>query len=300
VTSQTPVAHGAPLLSLAEQRYLERLSLAVRKVGHQLGARAGQRRTPAADYVDRRPYSPGDDRRHIDWHAAARHAEVLVKIGRAPQATDLHLIIDRSPSLWRWPGRWRQLKRVAAALGWMALSQGDRLGASLAPEDPAASWQPRRGASQAGAWLAWLAALDGAACERSELGPTMRSWRRLAGSGGLLVLLTDGWLDEDIEALLQVPAGRWTVLLCCLQGPADSLPPAMGAQTLQDSESGALLDVNLDSGQVEAYNTRLAARSEGLRAIAAARGHRSLVVLEDDSLEAAVLPFLDLRLASRR
>lgn len=300
MTSEIDAGREAPLLTLAERRYLERLSLAVRKVGHQVGDRAGQRRVPAADYVDRRPYSPGDDRRHIDWHAVARQDEVLVKVGRSPQATDVQLIIDRSPSLWRWPERWRQLKRVAAAIGWMALSQGDRLGASLAPEDEAAGWLPRRGPAQAAAWMAWLTALDGADCRRSELGPTLRRWRSRAGAGGLLILLTDGWLDEDIEALLQVPAGRWTVGLCTIQGAADALPPALGAQTFQDSENGAQIDLDLDQGQVQVYWERLAARAESLRAIAAARGHRSILVTEGDPLDKVVLPFLDLRLASRR
>ncbi len=290
----------SPLLSVAERRYLERLSLAVRRVGGQVGARAGQRRVPAADYVDRRPYSPGDDRRHIDWHAAARHDEVLVKIGRAPQSSDVHLIIDRSPSIYRWPARWLHLRRVAAAIGWMALAQGDRLGAGCAPGGEEDDWQPRRGASHGAQWLSWLADLSGADCQRSQLGPALRRWRRRAGAGGLLVLLTDGWLDEDLESLVHLPASRWTVQLCTIEGPADTGPALLGPLTLQDSESGARIDVDLDAGRMDEVRAALAARAEGMRAIAAARGHRAQRLPEGSPLDLAVLSFLDLRLANRR
>ncbi len=297
-----PGTAEAPLLDEAALRRLERLSLSVRAVSDAVGGRPGIRRMPAADFVDHRPYSPGDDRRHIDWHAAARHDGLLVKVGRVPQSADVHLLIDRSPSVSMWPAKWRQLRRVAAALGWMALSGGDRLAAHAVPAlDPRSeAWSLALGAGQARRWLAWLGALRGAACSRTLLSPTIRDLQSRSGPGGILIILSDAWLNEDIDRVIALPQGRWNLLFCTVLDRSEWDPGFDGPVLLQDSEGRQTLELDIGEPDRVAYLQQLQRRGEMVSAMARARGHEHVLISSDTPLETALVPYLRLRAVLRR
>jgi uncharacterized protein (DUF58 family) len=278
-------------------RRIERLSLRARRAVGPVGGRPGPRRTPAADFVDHRPYSPGDDRRHIDWHAAARHDEVFVKIGRAPQAASVHVVLDVSPSMWRWPAKRRLAAELTAALGWMALAHGDRLTvAGCAASDPHPTWGPASGAGRGPGLLAWLGALAPAPGVGSRLGPTVEGLVRAAPAGGLLVLVSDLWLADDLDATLRLaPPPRWETLLLQVLDRSELDPPHEGALALVDGETGAVVTVTVDDSVRAQYRQALNGRFERLRALATQRGAGHAVIPGDWPLEQAVLPYLQRR-----
>ncbi len=278
-------------------RRLERLRLRARRAAGIVGGRPGPRRTPAADFVDHRPYSPGDDRRHIDWHAAARHEDVFVKIGRAPQAASVHLVLDLSPSMSAWGAKRTLSMQLAAALGWMSLTGGDRLTmATCPPSAPAPVWGPATGARRAPGMLAWLASLDPAAARATELLPVVDGLARAAPAGGLLVLVSDLWLADDLDATLRrVPPPRWETLVLQLLDPSELDPDLSGACLVLDAESGAAVRLSVDEGVRTAYRQALGERMERLRAVAAARGATYAMLPADWPMEQAVVPFLQRR-----
>jgi uncharacterized protein (DUF58 family) len=51
------------------------------------------------EFSKHRDYVPGDDLRHIDWNALARHDTKLIKTFRAEREAPLHLLIDTSASM---------------------------------------------------------------------------------------------------------------------------------------------------------------------------------------------------------
>ncbi len=51
------------------------------------------------EFAKHRPYTPGDELRHIDWNALARHDTKLVRTFRAEREAPLHLLIDGSASM---------------------------------------------------------------------------------------------------------------------------------------------------------------------------------------------------------
>lgn len=302
--SSAPAAPPAPaapaepaLFDDAFLRRIERLSLRARRAVGPVGGRPGPRRTPAADFVDHRPYSPGDDLRHIDWHAAARHDEVFVKIGRAPQAASVHLVLDISPSMWAWPAKRLLASQLAAALGWMALANGDRLtvAASAAAHGPS-TWGPASGTARGPGLLGWLGGLAPGPGAQSRLGPTVEGLVRAAPAGGLVVLLSDLWLADDLDAILRLtPPPRWEMLLLQVLDRVELDPPHTGALNLTDSETGAALALFVDEGVRVAYRRALNGRLEILRGLATARGADHAVIPADWSLEQAVLPYLQRR-----
>lgn len=278
----------------ATLRRLERLALATRRVAGESGARPGGRRTPAADFVDHRPYSPGDDQRHIDWPAAARHDEVFVKVGHVPQAARVYLLLDTSASVAADPAKWRLARQVGAALGWLSLACGDRLVLQAFPPPAVGGrWGPASGSGQCADLLAHLGRLGPAAGAGTALGATVRRLADRATAGGLVAIISDLWLSDDLDvALAALPTGRWDVLVIHILGRAELEPDADGALELCDAETGDTLPLAVDGALRAAYRAALTARIERVRACVTGRGGEHVLVPADWPLERAITPFL--------
>ena len=74
------MADARSLLDPAFVRELEALRrrLAVTVRSGAAGERASQRRGGSAEFLDHRPYAPGDDLRRVDWAAFARTGEPVL------------------------------------------------------------------------------------------------------------------------------------------------------------------------------------------------------------------------------
>jgi len=98
--------------------------------GWLTGEHAGRRRGFASDFSEHRDYVPGDDLRHLDWKAYARRDRFYVRQFEEEARICINIILDTSDSM-RYQSDdavFSKLKYgaiVAAALGWVALSQGD-------------------------------------------------------------------------------------------------------------------------------------------------------------------------------
>jgi len=109
---------------------LDRLSLVSRRL--RAGQIQGERRSPnrggSVEFADFRTYAPGDDFRQIDWNAYARLERLFVKLFVAEEDLTVHLLLDASQSMaWGEPDKWRFGRRLAAALGYVALVGLDRV-----------------------------------------------------------------------------------------------------------------------------------------------------------------------------
>src|SRR5262249_52929931 len=106
-------------LSLVSRRVFPRQLLAQRRT-MQLGG--------GIEFADHREYTPGDDFRYLDWNVLARHDELLLK--RFQEEEDLHvyLLLDCSRSMaYGDPVKFDYARQVAAALGYIALADLDRV-----------------------------------------------------------------------------------------------------------------------------------------------------------------------------
>ena len=282
-------------------RRLERLSLRVGRLTGAVGSRPGVRRTPAADFIDHRPYSPGDDLRHIDWPAAARHEDVFVKVGRAPQAAQVHLLVDLSTSMVADPAKRRLALELVAALGWLSLVNGDRVTVGCLPMAADESlraplWGPASGAGFGRGLLRFLADLPREVPGVSRVAPSLARLVRMAPVGGRLVLVSDLWVADDLEmALAMVPPPRWEVLVLQVLGRGELEPELAGLVELVDSETGERTDLLVDENLRAAYRSALNARLERLRTLLGARGAEHALLPADWPLEQAVVPYLQRR-----
>lgn len=135
-SGRRPVAAPTGDLLLDEDllRTLEQAALAqgTRRPRRIAGNRRSPHRAPAAEFVEHRAYTPGDDLRRVDWHAQARLGAYVVRLGEQPASGLVRLVVDASASMrFGAPNKLRRALQLAVAIGYVALSELDRV--SLEP-----------------------------------------------------------------------------------------------------------------------------------------------------------------------
>ncbi len=119
-----------PLSRELLRRY--RVEARKRSQAGQVGAHLVRRRGQSLELRDLAPYLAGDDVRHIDWQASARHGlehELLVRQYDAEEALDLLISIDNRPSM-AYPSSAPKLQIacwLAQAVTVIATTWGDRV-----------------------------------------------------------------------------------------------------------------------------------------------------------------------------
>lgn len=277
-----------PLLEPAVLARLERLQLATRRplAGHL----AGEHRSPAfgtsIDFADYREYSPGDDVRRIDQSLFARLDILLVRLFEAEEDLAVRVLVDTSGSMAH-GGKLDQATRVAAALGFVALTRRDGVSVHRFPFDRGA---PRfRGRAGVPALFAHLEALSAAGTTGLVAAATGLLAR--PGRPGLSILISDLLTPEWPEGLRRLPARRGDVLVVHVLAE-DDLRPIVAAEELAgdlelvDAETGGRVAVSASRATLEAFERRAAAWADDVAARCRQAGATYVRVMAADDLPA--------------
>jgi uncharacterized protein (DUF58 family) len=243
-------------LSLFEEGFLHRLErLNFRTAPSLRGVMVGEQRSrilrPALDFSDHRPYSTGDDLRHVDWNAYARHEELFVKLGESTQGIDLHILLDYSRSMTWEPGwqptdyrlnhpsshpathpanqpppppitKWASARRLGGALAYLGLSGGERLIITPFAHELGQSFGPTHGKRRAIPALQFLSSLAPAPAPAqpvdSGLVHCLTAYAQSHPRGGLLILISD-----LLDAVSSIDPGQGAVWLA--EGLRQLTPP---------------------------------------------------------------------------
>lgn len=252
--STTP-GPGARLLDPAFLAKMERLSLLVRRV-HRSGAR-GERRSPTLgrglEFADYRSYQAGDDFRYIDWHIFSRLERLFVKLFSEEEDLTVHLLVDASRSMaWGAPAKLDYAIRVAAALGYIGLTNLDRVGAATFTDRADRTLAPARSRAAVFALFDFLA--GAAARGRSDLAAAVRDYGMRTRRRGLLVVISDLMVPEGVEpGLLAARYYGFEPFLVHLLAEEEIAPVVAGDLRLVDSETGTAVEVTADAAALAAY-----------------------------------------------
>jgi len=274
---------GEALGWLSQLRYQTRN----RRRGGTWGERRSTRRGVGLEFADYRDYTPGDDPRRVDWNLYARLDRPYVRLHEEEEDLAVTVLLDGSGSM-AW-GRWPAAQQLAAALGALALLNGDQLaGGLLQGSDLTAAWGPGRGRARLVAWEQWIAALAPAAA--TALGPALRAYASRQTRPGLLLLLTDGYDPPGLAAGFTALAGRGhEIILLHLLTPEELNPTLRGDLRLIDSESGARRELTIDRAALTAYHRRFTRWQDDLRALAGQHGGRYAPLRTDAPLKRLLL-----------
>ena len=94
--------------------------------GQNRADRLTPKRGRGLEFADHRPYTPGDDFRHIDWKAYKRLHRLLLRLFDEERDLPIYLMLDVSRSMAE-PAKFDMARRIAAALCYIGLVHLDRL-----------------------------------------------------------------------------------------------------------------------------------------------------------------------------
>jgi uncharacterized protein (DUF58 family) len=269
------------LLDPAFARELEALRrrMLIRARSGAGGDHLAKRRGSSAEFLEHRPYAPGDDLRRIDWLAYARTGEPVFKLFRAEEDVIVRLVVDASASLMETkpgePSKIDVAKRLAASIGYMALAESERAQVITASDGLKRVREPARGR---GALPKLLRDLDEITAEgRTDLAKAIDGTVLRSDRPGMLVIVSD-FFDAGpmANAVTRAASAGHDVALVQVLSPDELAPPYEGDIALEDAETGAVVEVTLDARAIDAYMERLNAFLLSLRALA--KKHRGIYV----------------------
>ena len=207
--------------------------------------------------------------------------------------------------------KWVYARRVAAALGYVALTSGDRL-TVVKLQTPNSKLQspisilhspspilppqfgPVRGRGHALRLFEWLGGLQ--ARGATDLNAGLRAYAVAASRPGLVVLISDLLSPSGYaEGLTRLAARGHGVAVLHTLSPDEVEPPLAGDLRLRDVETGEPQEVTVDGGTRALYRRRLAAWREEIRATCRARDVHYVPIETDTPFDRVVL--YDLRRA---
>ena len=245
------------MLNPDELRQLRRLSL---QAGRQVDSLMGGRHRSAFKgqglvFEEVRPYTRGDDVRHIDWKVTARAQAPHIKRFREERQQTLLLAVDVSGSMSTGSGgqdggtdKALQMARVAGGLAYAATQSGDRVGL-LRFSDQEESYLPPR-ANKAHAWGVIRALFEQDSASRgTDLATAIDGLARRLKRRTLLVLVSDFMDPGPWQKPLAVLASRHGVHAFLIHDPIETTMPGLGLVELQDAENGKRRLVDLSKFQ---------------------------------------------------
>ena len=237
-------------MATAPERLLLRLEWKVvrRLDGRLQGDHRTAHRGSGIDFTGLRPYTDGDDARHIDWNVTARLDEPHLRVFTEDRELTVWLVLDRSASMAAGrPGRGKHdvLAELALVLARLFGRGGNRVGALLFDTGMLRVVPPgtsRRHALRIGAELQRTAEVRGGAT--TDLAEMLDAAGRLARRRALVVVLSDFIGDGDWERSLQRLARRHEVVALRIVDTADDVLPEAGLIVVEDAETGEQLVVD--------------------------------------------------------
>jgi uncharacterized protein (DUF58 family) len=282
-------------VSIADEtfRQFDRLALVSRRParGGTGGEHHSRRPAPSTDFVDYRPYQPGDDFRRIDWNVYGRLGSLQLKLTEGRERLDVFVILDCSSSMaYGTPDKLQYAAQLVAALAYIGTSRTDAVHiACLAQPAAAARFGPFSRRARLPELARQLSSVAAAGLVDLSLGLS-ECIPDGAPSTSLAIVVSDLLSPNGVASGLATLQARVAdVAVLHLISPEELEPQISGEVELIDAESGAALELGISLGTLAAYRARLAAWLDERAAECRRRGLRYIRVTTDRPLAAVVL-----------
>jgi uncharacterized protein (DUF58 family) len=237
--------------------------------GTTLSNRAGS----SLEFKDHRAYEPGDDLRHIDWHAYARTDQLTIKLYREEVIPHIDIVLDGSRSM--------DLEDTEKGGGGVALAAFFAGAAGRAGYSHTA-WLMTERFTPIANGKASPALWDGVRFDHvGGPGPGSPTWR----PRGTRVLISDLlWLGDPLTTLRPFSERSAVTVVVQLLARADVEPPEGKSLRLVDSETGELREIHVDAVAARRYREGLARHQENWHLACRQVGATFLSVVAEDLL----------------
>jgi uncharacterized protein (DUF58 family) len=300
--SEPDTTHHGRFIAPTVLSSLANLELVARTVAE--GTLMGLHRTPkfgfSQEFAEYRAYEPGDDLRHIDWNVYARSDRTYIKRFSGDTNNHVMVLVDQSSSMGvntsseKYVSKCDYARFMAAAFVYLAARQHDAIGLLLF-SDAIGAYRPPSTRPTSVRMLYHL--LDDMQCTGGSNWhlPLAHVQSRLH-KRSLLVVISDFYTDPAglREVLKGLAARGHDLLLVHVLDPAERKVALTDAVTLEDSESGAVMEVSPDE-MAAGYETRLRLHVDELKQAVLDAGGHYLGVTTDQPLDRTLADYLRFR-----
>lgn len=227
------------------------------------------------DFDRVRDYVPGDDVRSIDWNVTARTGTPHIKLFTEERELTLMLMIDVSASsaFGSVRGTKRELStEVAGVLAASAIRNQDKVGLVLFTDEVELYIPPAKGRTHI-LRLIREALFFEPGGRGTDINVALDFVNQMVKRRSVVFLVTDFSLTGNFDAelaevrrKLQVTAKHHDMIAVSVNDPREGALPNVGRLTVEDSETGELVEIDTASSRVRAeYGKKAAARRERVR-----------------------------------
>ncbi len=270
------------------------------------GERRSKARGQSVEFADYRSYVAGDDFRHLDWNLYGRLDKLFLKLYEEERELPVRIFLDASESMtFGTPPKFDFARRVAAAIGYVALCGFDRVTIQVFPELDTKA--PNTDAAALSAELAARGGLRAVRGRKSSLqffqnlsqlsargsadfNDSMRRGALMARHTGVAVILSDfldpGGYETGLNALI---SRGFQVNAVQILAPEELNPSTFGDLRLVDSETGTMQEVTFGKYRLKAYQQTVQNFCQRLREFCSGRGVSFFSVSSDMALEQLLL-----------
>ncbi len=273
---------------------LDQLEIVSRKIfrGKMRGERRSKRRGESVEFADHRSYVPGDDLRFLDWNVMARLDKLFLKLFLEEEDLHVSLLLDVSKSMdWGEPSKSLYVRRVAAALAYIGLSNFDRVslyGFSDGLTHQLAGVRGRRRVAKVMEFLTNMECAGG-----SNLAAACKQFAIRHPQPGILLILSDFFDKGGFEAGFRYLLGRnFDLYAMQVLSPEEIEPGLTGDLQLQDVEDNDLAEVTVSRALLNRYKHNLEAYCTSLKEYCTRRGINYLFTSTDTPFDQIILSYL--------
>ncbi|HUQ07534.1 MAG TPA: DUF58 domain-containing protein [Kofleriaceae bacterium] len=221
-------------------------------------------------FSDVRQYYPGDDVRSIDWNVSARMNVAHVKQFVEERDRTVNLVVDMSASMFF--GTVSASKRqiaaeLAAVVAFSAIKNNDRVGLYLLTDKVELYVPPKKGKRHVLRVIGEILAFEPQS-RGTDLEKGLDFLGKIARRRSVVFFVSD-FLSDGWERAMRVASRRHELVPVVVSDPAELTLPDVGLVTVEDFESGEVLEFDASGFTVREYRRRLdekrEARDQALR-----------------------------------
>ena len=211
-----------------------------------------------------RPYTPGDDVRHIDWNVSARHQDhgLFVKQFIEERELTVMLLVDMSGSGdfgTRGVRKRHLLAQIGGLLAFSAIKNNDRVGLILFTDHVEMFLPPRKGKRHVLRVIREIVEFEPKR-RATNIGEALAYLSRVQKRKAVCFLLSD-FIDDDWDKPLKLAMMRHDVVAARVADQAELKLPDLGLLEVQDAETGEIALIDTASPKVrEAFANQQAAQ----------------------------------------
>jgi uncharacterized protein (DUF58 family) len=251
------------------------------------------------DFEEVREYQPGDDIRTIDWNVTARTGSPHIKKYREERELSIMILVDISAS--DQLGSGGQSKKelaaeVASVFAFSACRNSDKVGLLLYTDQVESYLPPSKGRSHVFRLIREILFFRPA--RKGTRLKAALDYLNLVMNRPAVVFVISDFLDQGFETALRITNQRHDVIAVSVFDRREVELPDVGTITLEDSETGDIMEVNTSDQKLRAaFNQQALAERQSRRKTLERTGLDIIDLETGKPFQLALKNFFDRRIA---